>query len=312
MRISVVIVNWNSGPFLERGVRSLLANAPGCEILVVDNASVDNSLAFADRLCDRIAVLRHDTNLGFAGACNAGWRSSRGESVLLLNPDAEALPGSVTALEEPLLQDAGVWAAAGKLVAPDGTPQIGFNVRGFPTLGSVFAEAFFLDELLPRNRWSRAHRMTAWDHESAREVEQPAAACLLVRRTALEKLRGFDERFWPAWYEDVDFCRRLKDAGGRILFVPRARFVHQGGISLRRLEPGTFLESMHLNQLRYFAKHHGRDAARSVRRLAVCGLRLRSLLSLARPLIEGSSRLDSARTFWNVAGKIASAREERD
>lgn len=308
--ISTVIVNWNSGSFLERSVFSILDHADGCEVIVVDNRSEDASLAFADRLGDRIDTVRNKTNLGFAAANNIGWRRGGGGLVLFLNPDAEALPGSIHALALPLREDPSIWATAGKLISPEGTPQVGFNIRAFPTLGSVFAEAFFLDEILPGNPWTRRYRASDLDYDSSQDVDQPAAACLMVRRSVLERLGGFDESYKPAWFEDVDFCRRLRSAGGRILFVPGAGFIHHGGSSLRRLDRGEFLEYFHMNRVLYFAKHHGKKAAARVRILSVAGLRLRAALSFVYPLVEGSGRIACARIFWCAAQKIAAARED--
>jgi N-acetylglucosaminyl-diphospho-decaprenol L-rhamnosyltransferase len=309
--ISIVIVNWNSGAFLERCVHSILETARGCQIIVVDNQSEDGSLAFLDRLGDGIDTIRNRTNIGFASANNIGWKRSTRDVILFLNPDAEALPGSIAELALPLREDAAIWATAGKLVGADGAPQAGFNIRAFPTLGSVFAEAFLLDEILPFNPWTRRYRVSGFDFDSAQDVDQPAAACLMVRRAVLERLGGFDESYSPAWFEDVDFCRRLRTAGGRIRFVPGAPFIHHGGSSLRRLGRKEFLEHFHLNQELYFARHHGMRAAHRVRLLAVAGLRLRAMFSLIYPLVEGYGRNAGARIYWTSARRIASARGRR-
>ncbi len=306
--ISIIIVNWNSGTFLERCVHSVLETAHGCQVIVVDNQSEDASLAFLDRLGDRVDTVRNRTNVGFAAANNIGWKRCTKDVILFLNPDAEALPGSIAELALPLREDTAIWATAGKLIGADGTPQAGFNIRAFPTLGSVFAEAFLLDEILPFNPWTRRYRVSGFDYGLAQDVDQPAAACLMVRRAVLERLGGFDETYSPAWFEDVDFCKRVRTAGGRIRFVPGASFIHHGGSSLRRLCRQEFLEHFHLNQELYFSRHHGKRAARRVRLLAVAGLRLRALFSLIYPLVEGSGRIACARIFWTSAGRIAMAR----
>ncbi len=127
----------------------------------------------------------------------------------------------------------------------------------------------------------------------------------MVRRHALDCLGGFDENFRPAWFEDVDLCRRIHDMGGRIRFVPEARFVHHGGHTLAQLDRGEFREAYHRNQVRYFAKHHGPRTARRVHRLILAGLRLRAGLSFAFPMIEGMSRIGSARVCWQTAARIA-------
>ncbi len=307
--ISVVIVNWNSGLLLERCVHSLREHARGCEILVVDNASEDSSADFLKRSSQPATLIVNSQNAGFAAAGNIGWRRSCGEQILFLNPDAESLPGSVYHLSEPLVQEAGIWAAGGLLLDSAGRQQAGFNVRSFPTIASVAAEMLLLDEIWPGNPWTRNYRMQEWNPHRASEVCQPAAACLMVARCALEHLGGFDESFRPAWFEDVDLCRRIWSAGGRIRFEPAARFFHHGGYSLQRLGRELFLEYFHTNQIRYFVKHHGMDAAGQVRRLVILGMCLRGLVALIRPPANGLSRAATARIFWKTARRFSTLRE---
>jgi GT2 family glycosyltransferase len=299
--ISIVVVNWNTGPLLERCVAALVGGPRVFEVVLVDNASEDFSLDFVPRLRFPLTLLRNATNVGFAAGCNQGWRSSRGEHVLFLNPDTESRAGAVERLERVLVEDEAVWAAGGRLVGPDAAVQAGFNVRALPTVASVAAEMLLLDELWPGNPWTRRYRMSDWDLASRRDVEQPAAACLMVRRSVLTELGGFDESFQPAWFEDVDLCRRIRDAGGRIVFEPAAEFLHHGGASLKHLARERFLRYYHGNQLRYFRKHQGPADEARVRRLVHWGMLLRAGLSLVHPLVPNASRAAAARTFWRAA-----------
>ena len=291
--ISVVIVNWNSGLFLENCVRSLIQNAPGCEVCIVDNASTDSSLRFADELKPGILIHRNSRNAGFAAANNTGWRASKGSHILFLNPDTECFPGSVNHLKEALAYE-NIWAVGGQLVGRSGKPQTTFNVRPFPTIGRVAAEMFFIEKIRP-------HQLSPQETD----VDQPAAACLMVTRKALETLGGFDEAFYPAWFEDVDLCRRIRNLGGRIRYKPAARFLHHGGYSLSCLSRQDFLEIYHSNQIRYFRKHHGTGAALNAKRLIVAGLMLRSALSAILPPSSSESRTASVKAFWNAARRIA-------
>jgi N-acetylglucosaminyl-diphospho-decaprenol L-rhamnosyltransferase len=304
---SIVIVNWNSGSYLENCVRSLATNAQKSEIIIVDNASRDSSLHFAGEFRDRMEVLVNDRNLGCAAANNIGWRASHGERVLFLNPDTECFPEALEHLERTLDSDEAIWAVGGKLVDPSGTPQTGFNIRVFPSIGEVAAEMLFVDEIWPSNPWSGPNRRSG--SSSAVDVDQPAGACLLVSRNALEAVGGFDEAFYPAWFEDVDLCRRIRLQGGRIRYQPEARFLHGGGHSLGQMSRQDFLESYHRNQIRYFRKHHGAQAANQVKRLIVLGLFLRSILSIAYPLVQNQSRMVSTRIFWKTARFISNVRE---
>jgi GT2 family glycosyltransferase len=306
--ISIVIVNWNSGRLLERCIGSLREHAPGCEIVVVDNASEDSSLDFVRPAGAPLTLLRNSRNAGFAAANNQGWHASRGETILFLNPDTECLPGAIQSLEQRLEGEPAIWALGGHLSDPAGTPQAGFNVRGFPTLGSVAAEMLLLDEIWPRNPWTRRYRMTDWDLDSNCDVDQPAAACLMVRRAVLESLGGFDEAFHPAWFEDVDLCKRIRSAGGRVAFETRARFLHHGGVSLRSLALQSFLQYYHGNQILYFEKHHGSRTAARVRNLIVAGMGLRALLAALGVPLRDPAETSPRRAYWQAARYFARSR----
>jgi len=305
--ISIVIVNWNSGGLLENCVRSLLRNAAGCQIIVVDNASTDSSLLFFEQMQDGPVLIRNSRNVGFAAGSNLGWRAGEGSLLLFLNPDTECFPGSIDRLEQTLIADKEVWAAGGQLISPSGTPQEDFNVRAFPSVAGVAAEMLLIEEIWNSIRWFRPDRRTGSACEA--DVDQPAAACLMVSREALETVGGFDEEFRPAWFEDVDLCRRIRNHGGRIRYQPEARFLHHGGYSLAHLAPQSFLEHFHRNQIRYFRKHHGERAASHVKRLIVAGLLMRSVVSIAYPLVPHESRAASAKSFWNAARLISKLSE---
>jgi N-acetylglucosaminyl-diphospho-decaprenol L-rhamnosyltransferase len=307
--ISVVIVNWNSGSYLEKSVYSLIKNAPDCEIIVVDNDSADASLAFAADRSLPVKILHNSRNLGFAAACNLGWHESRGEFVMFLNPDCECLPGAIDCLADTLLRDPAIWAVGGLLMDPFGRHQSGFNVRSFPTPGSVTAQMLFLDEICPRNPWTSRYRMSGLNIKASSDVDQPAAACLMLTRKSLEACHGFDETFFPAWFEDVDLCKRIREAGGRIRFQPAAAFVHAGGSSIDALGAELFLKYYHANMIRYFLKHHGKQCASRVRAIVIIGLRLRAGLSLLYPVAKNSSRKSSARMFWECARLISGMTE---
>jgi N-acetylglucosaminyl-diphospho-decaprenol L-rhamnosyltransferase len=305
--ISIVIVNWNSGSLLENCIRSLLQYAEGCEIVVVDNASKDSSLQFLEEINSDLSILRNQQNVGYAAGNNIGWRFCQGDIILFLNPDTECFPESIQRLEQNLQTDSSVWAVGGRLVNPAEKPRLSYDARAFPSIGSVAAEMLFLDEIWPSNPWSGA--IAVENTTLAIDVDQPPAACLMVTRTALEFIGGFDEDFGLAWFEDVDFCKRIYDRGGRIQYQPRARFLHHGAQSLTHLSRQEFLEIFHTNQIRYFKKHHGLKKAAQVRRCILSGLILRSALSFVYPLAPNMSRGTAVRAFWNAARYVSQLSE---
>jgi GT2 family glycosyltransferase len=204
--------------------------APAIATVVVDNASRDRTLPLL-RSMSGVKVIANVQNAGFAAAANQGVRESGAELLLLLNPDVRLLTG-VDSLAEAAAEHG---LAAGKLVDDKGRDQRGFTVRRFPTPGALILELFGLNRLWPSNPVNRRYRCLDRDLNSAGPVEQPAGAFLMFRRDVWERLGGFDEDFFPVWFEDVDFCRRAAAAGYRIEYVPSVAGEHRGGHSVRQL-----------------------------------------------------------------------------
>jgi GT2 family glycosyltransferase len=264
-----LIVSWNSADWLERCLAAI--DPAVAEIVVVDNASTDGSAAKARAAAPHATVVALDRNAGFAGGVNVARRLAHAPRLLLLNPDAAPTPGAIARLADALDADAGVGAVSGRLVGADGAPQRGFNVRRLPTLPSLLADVLFIDHLWPGNPASARYYARDLDPDASADVEQPAAACLMVRADVFDRLGGFDEAFWPAWWEDVDFCRRLRDAGFRIRYAPDAAFRHEGGTSVGVLGASAFHRIFARNRRRYVRKHHGTVAGLLIGGLGMLG-----------------------------------------
>jgi N-acetylglucosaminyl-diphospho-decaprenol L-rhamnosyltransferase len=293
--VSILLVSWNAASVIERCLRSI--DVATCEVVVVDNASDDDSAKIVAELFPAVRLLRQSTNLGFAGGVNAGLHACTGSLVLLLNCDTVAHEGSIARLEYALRTRPDSAAAGGALFDERGIPQHGFHVRRFPTLWTWLVDLWLVDKLWPSNPVTR--RYLALDQTSGArgmvEVDQPAAACLMLRREALKQIGGMDEGFYPAWFEDVDLCRRLKDAGWRIVFVPDAAFTHVGGPAMRRLGLAGFSRVWYRNLQRYVRKHDGVLALLACKGLIVSGMALRVVISLIR------FRWSDARAYTDVA-----------
>jgi GT2 family glycosyltransferase len=253
--LSAVVVNWNSGSCLEKLLESLEPLRSGMgQVVVVDNASQDGSAGPA-RGRDGVELVEAGENLGFAGAANLGIARVSTPWILLLNPDVTLHPESVETLCHEVEERPRCGIATGTLLSRSPrTPQI----RPLPGPWSMLRDAVFLDELLALAGLNRsADFLGEGSSGQAVRVEQPAAAFWMLRRRAWEAIGGFDRRFHPAWFEDVDFCRRLLDAGWEILHFPQIRVgTHLGGSSLDRLGYAAFVEIYTRNMLRYLAKHH--------------------------------------------------------
>jgi GT2 family glycosyltransferase len=263
---AIAIVNWNSGSYLRTSIESALATSDVAEIVVVDNASSDGSMATLPS-SDKIRRIQNSENRGFAAGVNQAFQATRAEFVLALNPDARATPGAIAELER-------LMRGLPKAGAIGGDVNERYPPRNLPTWASIAAENLGL----PR----RARRP---GNGEAQLVGQPAAAAMLIRREAFDAVGGFDEGFLPAWYEDVDFCFRLRAAGWESYFAPRARFIHDGGYSAKALGPAAFATAYYRNQLRYAEKHLGRGATSAIRASIAAGMAIRILL---RPRLAGA------------------------
>src|SRR5271167_329707 len=227
MRCSAIVVTYNSaeaiGPCLEALARE------GCEIVVVDNASQDATVQRVEEFVawHELRLLANDRNLGFAAAANQGARETSGDILLLLNPDAIAEPGAVNALLQ-CMESAHAAAAGGALLQSDGKPARGFAFRRLPSPSTLLCEALLVNQIWPRNPVNRRYRCLDADYSQQQEVEQPAGACLAITRKVWESIGGFDESFYPVWFEDVDLCKRLLECGSKIVYCPTAHFRHSG------------------------------------------------------------------------------------
>jgi N-acetylglucosaminyl-diphospho-decaprenol L-rhamnosyltransferase len=303
--VSIIIVSYNTREPLEHCLSSITRSDPAVETIVVDNGSTDGSAELVRTRFPGVRLVAGEGNLGFAGGCNTGANASSGNYLLFLNSDCRVMPGSVEGLTLALDQNPRAGAVAGRLVDPAGETQEGFNIRMLPTTWSIAADLLLLHRWLPSNRLSAGYRMAGFDHTDSVEVEQPAGACLMIRRELFAALGGFDEAFHPAWFEDVDLCRRLKDNGDKIFFVPSALFEHLGGATMRRLDFRRFTRMYYRNQSVYLKKHFGFWTGHFLREMTVAGMLLRSLLVLITPFrfrgpVGDAGRMEAAKAFLSV------------
>ena len=297
---SIIIVTFNSARHIEACLRSL--SDPAWERIVVDNASSDATCE-AVRAVPGTQVLANPDNRGFAAAANQGARAARGDLLLFLNPDVQAQPGALAALRA-TAANTSAGALAGRLLDSTGATQVGFTFRRLPTLATALAETLLLNRVWPGNPFNRRFRCVDFDYERPAEIEQPAGACLLVKRRAWESLGGFDPRFFPLWFEDVDLCRRLRQAGGTILYEPQARFVHAGAHSLAAVADRDRQLYWYQNLLRYFRKHHSRLAVAVLRVAIFKGMLLR-MLAAAVGLSASGAPVGSGSRRANVGAYAA-------
>lgn len=272
--VDSVVVSYNSAGSLRACVEPLAGTA-GVRVIVVDNASSDGSLeTIADLPAERIALNR---NGGFSHGCNVGWRAGDARYALFLNPDARIDPSSLDRLVDVLETASDVGAVAPRIDHSDGPLE--YSQRRFPRLRSTYARALFLHRLFPRASWSDELVRDPAAYERSGSPDWVSGACILVRRSALEELGGWDEGFF-LYSEDTDLCRRLRNAGYDVRFEPGARVIHEGGASAPR---ASLLPVLAASRLRYAAKHRSPPAA-ALERLGV------ALEALTRVVVSRGGR----------------------
>jgi len=301
MRCSAIIVTHNSGVTIQACLEALAGQE--CDIIVVDNASGDDTVQRVEEFVawSPARLIANETNAGFAAAVNQGARQAEGDVLLILNPDAIAEPGAVAALQR-CIDATHAAAVGGALLGTEGQPARGFAFRRIPTLAPLVCEALLVNQLWPGNPVNRQYRCLDADYSQPQEVEQPAGACLAVNRTMWDKLGGFDEQFFPVWFEDVDFCQRLRGEGGRVFYCPEARFHHSGAHSVGQLSFRARQIFWYGNMLLYAKKHFSQGQVRVLRLAIVGGMLLRSVAAIfgarQRPLAE------TLAGYWNITAIV--------
>ena len=250
--VDVVIVHYDT-PSLLRRCLAVLSDLPGDllgQVVVVDNASPNSSLAPMPAEFPRVEFQCNQDNLGFATACNQGIAATRSRYCLLLNPDALVSDAALRALRASMEDHAEAGAVAPRMANPDGSLQ--WSCRRFPNLRAVLLRASRLDGIFPGP--VDEYLMRDWDHDEVRIVDWAIGGCLLLRRAAVEEVGLLDEGFFM-YYEDADLGRRLQAKGWAVYYEPSAVVRHEHRRESAQCIPGR-AACAHLRSLvRLFRKH---------------------------------------------------------
>ena len=250
--LSIVIVSWNCRDELADCLASLAPDrhAVTVQTVVVDNASGDDTAAMVRRRFPDVTLIANDANRGFAAANNQGLAVATGRHLLFLNPDTVVGDRALQTLVGALDADATLGACGPRLLNTDGTVQT--SVRRFPTFAALFHQYTPLRMLGLLKPAYRRYKSRDFDFRSAADVESLMGAALCVPRRVLDRVGPFDERFF-VYFEEVDLCRRIRDAGHRCRFLPEAAVTHVGGVSAAK-GPASLL--LCRSMFRYMRKHH--------------------------------------------------------
>ncbi len=302
--LSVVVVNINRCELLEKCLLSIYREAGELrlEVIVVDNDSSDGSPEMVRKRFPQVRLLRTAGCKGFAENYNTGIRAATGQHVLILNNDTELLCNAdggrlLPAMVERLDREVWIGCLGPMLVYPDGTIQIEC-ARGSLTPRNLAYRALWLDRLFPQHTAFGALNMSYWDHATERTVDTILGACMLVRKCLLERVGGFDERFF-LMSEDIDLCKAIRDAGAGILYCPQFRVMHLGSQTVGTRESYAPRIEATLSHYKYFRKHFGIGYAMCFHVLAAALLLAKILLienrliasKLGRPALPIRDRL---------------------
>jgi GT2 family glycosyltransferase len=266
--VSIVIVSWNTREVLGECLSSIMLPAARseayisqevevdglrCEVIVVDNASHDGTPEMVRQRFPSVRLIANDENIGFARANNQAFRVSSSRYLLMLNPDTRIQPGALRTLVEFVDRHPRAGAAGPRIVDSDGSLQT--SCYPAPTLARELWRLFHLDEIHPYG----CYDMERWDTNRAWAADAILGACMLLPRKAVDEVGPLDEDFF-IYSEEIDLCKRLRERGWGVYWIPQAVVMHHGAQSTRQVPTDMFLRLYEAKVL-YFRKHHGPVAA---------------------------------------------------
>jgi GT2 family glycosyltransferase len=251
--VSAVVIVYNGIEFLPDCLRTLADDLSftSHELILIDNGSSDGSIEYLKIHYPQARLVENGANIGFARAVNIGLTMAQGEYLYILNQDLRFRSGATRTLLERLKAEPQLGMIGPGYVYFDGRPHK--SARALPTYRHVFYRALLLDRLFPHHREFSHWRMGWFDHRDEMYVDQPMGAVMLMPRGVVEKIGYMDESF-PILFNDVDYCRRLKDAGYRLLYYPKATVEHHVGASTSK-RPYRMKIISHFSMYRYLKKY---------------------------------------------------------
>ncbi len=286
--LSIVIVNWNTGHLLLECIRSIKETVKNhdYEIFVVDNASTDSSLESVERKHSDLILLKNQKNLGFAKGNNQALPLCQGRFILLLNPDTVLIDDAVDRMCGYLNAHSSAGAIGPRLLNEDGSHQPS-TAGSFPTLGVIINEAFGLIKLFPKFSSTRGLYIRSEEKRSL-GVDWVSGACLMTRAEIIKKAGMLNEGF-HLYYEDQEWCYRIKRSGYKIVFYPRAKVLHYGNQSIKRLT----LDDLEKNQIthrQYLQNFNNPFEASLASQIYFWGLAMKWLIALTRHLFTNDEK----------------------
>lgn len=254
IEISVVIVGWNAKHYLELCLESLAEAPPrrSMEVLVIDNASTDESVEMIEAKFPWAKLIKSEENLGFAKGNNVAIRRCKGRYIALVNPDVIVFPGCLDTLADFLDQNPKVGNVGPRVFNPDMTQQS--TCRRFPTLWNNFCSVTRLERIFKASYFFAGEHMFYFPHDRMLAVDVIVGCFSMIRREAFDDVGLLDEGLFM-YGDDVDWCRRARNAGWQVIFCPEARAIHDQGKTTAPF-PVRFAVAQQRSVLHYWKKHH--------------------------------------------------------
>jgi GT2 family glycosyltransferase len=256
--VSLVIVNWNTCKELKACLKSFYETSGSItlEIIVIDNASKDDSVSMVRSLFPKVVLVANKENKGFAGGVNQGINLSHGEFVFVLNSDIVAINGTLQVLIQSIKQYPEVGAVAPRLLNLDGSLQKKF-FRKYPSLPQIFFFYTYLERIAFKSSWlvKRYFEETIDEHHPMYDVQQIPGGCILIRREVLDSVGMMDEQF-VLFFEDVDWCYRINKVGWKLRIINSVTMIHLGGSSFIQTDGSWILGRFMLSLNQYIDKHN--------------------------------------------------------
>lgn len=303
--MTIIIVTWNAMGVIDNCLRSIDPSSTRLALrtVVVDNGSTDGTPDHVARAYPGLVVMRNTDNVGFAAANNQAIREDKSRLVLLLNPDTVVCEGALDAMAACLDAHPDWWVAGPAMLNADGTAQR-TGVK-FPTNWNIFVETLFLDRLFRSTRLFGSHRELYADPARPRRVDYLQGACLMLRREAIERVGGLDEEYFM-YFEETDWCYRVREAGGGVGLCPAGSVVHLGGGEVAHYDERRLVH-YHESLLMFYRKHYSKERRAGARIILI----LRSFIRLVIwvPVAAFNSRLrrgavSSIRGYARVLGLL--------
>lgn len=257
MKLSIIIVSYNTQKLLKQCLGSIYQDLPqNYEIIMIDNASEDNSVSIVQKKYPRVRIIKNKHNLGFTQANNQGITQAKGEYLLLLNSDTIASISALDQMVQFLDKNPQIGLLAPKLLNPDGTIQQ--NGGGLPNLINIFAWQFFLDEIPLLTHFFQPYQQESPEYYThTRQTGWVSGAAMMLRSSLVKKIGGLDENIFM-YAEDIDICIRANQAKSQVWIYSPAEITHIGHASGSQ-EKAIIGE---YNGLKYiFQKHYPNQAA---------------------------------------------------